>query len=393
MLPSLAAASEPASAELIKGLIRDLGDQNFKVRDTAARALAEIEEAIPALIMARKGGDAEVARLAGRILEEFEKSAIRRSLDRLRIEAGKGEASRVIERFTRWEGPDKDAISWQIALDFAWEVARHSAKAIPSLYERWRADKGMLKSVMDFGPSAGFICSKGRLTLERGWDFGFVRANGIVCNFPVQVTQSVLVTSDGFEGQTRVFQSIVLASGSVLIRSPVFDSILICDGEVELRNPISNCLVIANGAVKCPEAVGDSIIISSVKISADRAKKRKAESARSNVYVENEATPFNFVKWFTTGEIGLEVSTATDAVRIDKLHDGKLPSKCGLKVSDLITAVDGGKVDSTETFRKLLRRGSVQDRCVLTVQRDGTPMELTLDFRAEERAAEKMKPK
>ena len=147
--PSRADERSPANEETINRLIDDLGAKDFKVRDAAARQLTDLEgTAIPALLKAQKSADAEVARLAERILDELDRAATRRSLDLLREEAKRGEASRVIDRFARWKGSEKDAESWQIAIDFAWDVAKRATKSNSALYERWLADKQMVKKQM-----------------------------------------------------------------------------------------------------------------------------------------------------------------------------------------------------------------------------------------------------
>ena len=105
---------------------------------------------------------------------------------------------------------------------------------------------------------------------------------------------------------------------------------------------------------------------------------------------------------FTNGNVRIDVGLVNSILVVDgevvirgsirKVADGKLPARAGLKVGDLITAVDAGKVDSMETFRKLVRRGSIHERCTLSVKRGDMNLDVILEFRAEERAKEKTKP-
>ena len=47
---------------------------------------------------------------------------------------------------------------------------------------------------------------------------------------------------------------------------------------------------------------------------------------------------------------------------------------------DRITAVDGKPVDSEDTFRILLRRGSVRPSCQLTIRRGEQTLQPFVDF-------------
>src|SRR5205807_1828657 len=130
-------AENPAAgeAETIAGLIHDLGDKNFKVRDAAVRRLTEIDAAETALKAPCVSSDCEIARLAGRILDERQKAEIARTLRFIRRELERGEVDRAVERFVAWKGSEGDAVSWQLVMDLGWEVHGRAAELRPVIFE------------------------------------------------------------------------------------------------------------------------------------------------------------------------------------------------------------------------------------------------------------------
>src|SRR5262249_3377405 len=225
----------------------------------------------------------------------FDKASTRRSLQKLRVEAAGGEASRVIDRFARWKGPEKDSESWQIIIDFAWDVARRAAKSHPNPNKGWLSDKPPIRRTKDW-PEAPYLYSKEQLTILKGGE-GFIRADGIACQFQLE---GVFVSSNGLMQRrpTQIHRSIVVVSGSVRV-AQVSESIVICDGDVEISGGLIRSVVIANGQVKCGEDVTTgSVLATSSKVNSGRPKNGKLDGAKRNLYLEHEPTPFDFVKWF-----------------------------------------------------------------------------------------------
>ncbi len=379
-----AKAAAPGEPEIEK-LVRDLGSKDFRVRQDAKRRLTELE-AVPALRKASNSDDPEIARLAQSILRDLEKSAAARSLEKLRQQIADGKADLVIDRFARWNGPEDDQTNWELLIDFAWDVAKRAKKKHALLNDEQLLQSSPVKSTKEFdfvksGRESLFIHSRQRFTFPT--DIGvFVRADGM--DGERIMPRQVLVSSNGIAVRSGIRRTIILATGGPCHVMHIWDAILICDGDIECAESIGNSVVIANGSVKCGDA-RNSMIVATGSITS-RQKKDPTVTR-----LENEPNPFGFIKWFTVAEVGVEVAAAKDAVRIEKLHDGKLPLKAGLKVGDIVTAVDGTKVDSLASFRRRLLRGVVNEYCTLTVQRGGKSLDVPLDFRAEERAKEKAK--
>src|SRR5262249_3636290 len=87
-----------------------------------------------------------------------------------------------------------------------------------------------------------------------------------------------------------------------------------------------------------------------------------------------------WIRFFETADAGVQVAAADGGVTVSKLADGQPPAKAGLKVGDVITAVDGKLAKDPETFRRLLRRGTVMDQTVFMVKRGGKDMTHTASF-------------
>jgi HEAT repeat protein len=70
-----ASPAKPTPAEEIKTLVRQLGDDNFSIREKASQRLTAIgRPALPALRQAAKDSDAEVRQRAGQILDAIQSS-------------------------------------------------------------------------------------------------------------------------------------------------------------------------------------------------------------------------------------------------------------------------------------------------------------------------------
>jgi PDZ domain len=377
--------SASADAETIAKLIQDLGDKNFKVREAAKRRLIELDQAEPAVRTAIASKDFEISRLAAEILDERQKRDIARTLGVIRQELERGQIDWAIERFVSWNGSESDASSWQLVLDFCWAIHGRAAKLHPVIFGTRRDVSSLPRLTKDL-QGATFTSSPLKPANIK-FHYGFIRANGLSASNGLM---GVTVSNNGLEVAAGQSGSFFVVNGSMTgLKTTIHNCIIICDGDVRISSAILNSIVIARGKVYCPNAVGDSVIIASGGIFDDEAKRSPLNGGF--ISKANEAVPLNFVKWFTPADVGLEVSAVKDAVKVEKLHDGKLPIKSGLKIGELITAVDGAKIDSIESFRRLLRKGSVQDRCVLSIGRRETKRDVVLDFRAEERATERAK--
>jgi S1-C subfamily serine protease len=76
----------------------------------------------------------------------------------------------------------------------------------------------------------------------------------------------------------------------------------------------------------------------------------------------------------------ISVVNLQGGVSVTKLLKGAPPKKAGLKVGDVITGVDGKAAVDTETFRRLLRHGTVLEETKFAMKRDGEEITVTASF-------------
>jgi len=166
--------------------------------------------------------------------------------------------------------------------------------------------------------------------------------------------------------------SALFVAGPVDVRD-AFHSLIIAGEDVTLRGRTKGCLIIAQGTVWCSGFLDDSRVVSGgrVVVSGEHSK-------LENVAVkEKETMPLGFVRFFDPAREGVIVEAANGGVRV-KAVDAKKPfAQAGLRVGDVITAVEGEAVDSPDTFRRLLRRAlTVDEGCTLGVLRSGKTLEV-----------------
>jgi S1-C subfamily serine protease len=127
---------------------------------------------------------------------------------------------------------------------------------------------------------------------------------------------------------------------------------------------------------KAKGTVGNSIVVSDGK----PAFKLRALNGHEGALIDSKSLPKDVLHWFEPADVGLEVSAAKEGVIVSKVASGMLPEKAGIQKGDRITAVDGKKVDSEDTFRVLLRRGSVRPSCQLTIRRGDQTLHPFVEF-------------
>jgi S1-C subfamily serine protease len=105
--------------------------------------------------------------------------------------------------------------------------------------------------------------------------------------------------------------------------------------------------------------------------------RRKDPVVLNSTITENQPDVPAFVPWFDPVYEGVAVETADGGVRAKAVVGGKPFAKAGLRVGDVIAAVNGEVTDSPESFRRLLRRAWVgQTAPVLRVVRQGRSLEI-----------------
>jgi hypothetical protein len=100
----------------VETLVRRLGDEDFAVRQEAARLLAQREDAIPALRRALDAADPELARGAAAVLAGLDLGVRRLLVGRLKRLAEAGEIDRLAEVFGRHPPGEDEEEAWKVVL-------------------------------------------------------------------------------------------------------------------------------------------------------------------------------------------------------------------------------------------------------------------------------------
>lgn len=339
------------TGKTVEELIRDLGSDQFAVREEAERQLQDREEAASALRQALRSPDAEVARRAARVLDALAKRASRRAADELAALAKAGALDQAVERLVAREKWDDEDACWQALAEAAHRLAglgeRAWGKGAIFMPEKVRSSEifsgDFSKYLKAMRPRR--IAARQALVPKSEY---FVVVRGEEVSAPDGFMKSFIAASARL--RTAAFgHCVVLAGGSVEAEGAA-DSVIVCDGDFTARGGISRSVVVARGAVTF-DATRDSVIVTV----GPSGIPKKVDVSRS-VIRENEPTPLGFVKFFDPADAGITVEAAEGGVRVKEVAVGKPFARAGLRAGDLITGVDDAVVVSPESFRRLLRR-------------------------------------
>lgn len=96
---------------------------------------------------------------------------------------------------------------------------------------------------------------------------------------------------------------------------------------------------------------------------------------------EKARHPLQFVRFFETADVGIEVAPAAKGVTVHGLQAWSQAAQAGAQQGDIITALDGVQVDSPVTFRRLVCQALARERSTLRIQRDGSSVDVVVSFR------------
>jgi hypothetical protein len=363
-------AQEPMTAERqVDALIADLGSDSFEIRDAASRRLRERAEAVPALERARKSRDPEVARRAEDILEYFHRMEKEQQFARLVDLAKCGAIDQLVERLVRQKQADDAGTQWQVISDFAAKLTDLEEKTYGRVSLR-QLDPVDAENFRRMPWGRAFLNVTPRGASPKLWNGRIVmRAEEIPW---VSGIHTFRVAVSGNAKLAEVVGSVVFAGGSVEVRGGLGYSIILCDGDFRGDARLKNSLVIARGTIWCGEVVENSCLISCGKIAF-----RHPENVYETKVAENQATPLGFVKFFDAADVGIKAEGSDARVRVKEATKGKRFAAAGIQADDLVTAINGEKVNDYEGFRRLLRaKLAVEEDMVLKVRRSDQTLEL-----------------
>jgi hypothetical protein len=356
-------------------------------------------EAVPAVRRASLSRDAEVARRAADILQEFDRRFSKIALDRIRATIQNKESDLFVERVVQYKGAEDHV--WQAVTDFAWEGRSVGQKVFGRLKVNFNGpDRDFVRGKADRRDSPYKVVSSDRTMATDGTCL----FRGDALEIAPQATVMLLAARGPVRSTGRV--AFAFANDEVILGGRIRGTnggVVVCDGDFEVRpepnsvlpDNIIHSLIVANGNVLCPTTgVADSVILATGDIrvpegafitnSTIRAGGKIHLSRRSTVreskLEESVADPTAPFKFFELSRVGLEVRAAGNRVWVEKAEEKKPFAAAGIQKGDLVTAVDGKKAESYAGFRKQVRAAFVQGDCTLTVRRDGQTREIVVRF-------------
>jgi membrane-associated protease RseP (regulator of RpoE activity) len=167
--------------------------------------------------------------------------------------------------------------------------------------------------------------------------------------------------------------SLVLATGDVTSGDDIQFSVVICDGDVHVKRNVTKSLIIARGKITIGGTAYRSNLYAGQTVAIAKPREvtmsPQAEKVFYVVVKEHETNPLGYITFFELSTVGVEVKVADGAVAVAKVAEGKPFAKAGVKVGDVVTAVNGKKPDSAESLRRLLRDALALGDATVTLKR------------------------
>ncbi len=415
---SWADAAEGGSNKDIDSLIADLRGNTFETREKATRALKERVEAIPVLRKERHTDDLEVRRRVLEILTALDRKRALRGLAKVNELA---KAGRIVEAADRLAFAAKCGIPaeerWSSLTQFAAQVIARTEGYFPL---GWKFDaKPNTFPVGDFRRFAQLTNPKeiaqAKIEICVGRENDKLRDEKVRAGFKlmraargalllrgeeVSLTANPhfplnggMIAASGNVQLSGAAWSLVIAGGDVTELATARECILICDGDLEFvtgRGIAHTSIVVARGKVvynpeeftftNCLIRSGHSLLLPDAQ---------KVNVGKRVELKDGTPDPLGFVRFFELTDVGLVAEdlpahAKSDSRRVQLKEVRKeSPFAAGLRVGDVITAIDEKKTPTTEAFRKTLRRTLAEGGPLInfTVQRAGKTLEVPVSVK------------
>jgi S1-C subfamily serine protease len=169
-----------------------------------------------------------------------------------------------------------------------------------------------------------------------------------------------------------IIGSLVLATGDVTSGDDVSESVVICDGDVHVKGNVGRSLIIARGSISIKGTTETNTLIAGGTVTIGKPREPtnpRAEMSSRDIIEEKAKKPLGYITFFELSTVGVEVKVADKAVTVAAIADGKTFAAAGVRVGDIVTAVNGQKPDSAESLRRLLRDALALGDATLTLNR------------------------
>jgi hypothetical protein len=348
-------------------------------REAATNKLTEDDLARPFLERLARSADAEVAARSRQIIARQDQAHFKRY-----IQYGQdGQVERMVEGLCNWTGSIDNADFWkevQRVVLGIWNRLGAEEFDRPSRPNDFLKNMERAKVAPVFRrlarPSAGQVLNGGFISPGPLAVDGHLANATVISTGPISVdggsASVILLTTEDFTSgesyDSRVAHFTIVSAGRVVLHRNVDSSLVIAHGDID----VTGCRIgpLTNHFATAGKLVGTDKLATGTKL---RVKLPPEDTLR-------------LIHWFETSTVGFEATATDSGIKVCSVVPDSEAAEAGLKSGDLITALDGRPAEKAiDGFRKQLRRGSVQDRCYLTVRRDGKSETLMLDFRGDNR--------
>ncbi len=201
------------------------------------------------------------------------------------------------------------------------------------------------------------------------------------------------------ESNTVEFGDTVVAIGTALGEYPntvTTGSVEIVDRALDTGNGYELANLIQHDAELWPGNSGGPLIdlggeVIGMNVAGSNASGRSATRSQMGFAIDMDAVLDITEQLIANGEVarpflGIESALAASGQRVTVVVDGGPAAEAGIEVADVITAVDGQKVDTAHPLLNVLFEHDPGETVTLTVERDGEQQ--TLDVVLDERPVE-----
>jgi hypothetical protein len=413
--------AERLSAAEMEKLVMQLGSENAKTREMAARALLRIGEgALPFLKAAMKAEDAELRRRAEGLHAQLFAVAEEKRIARQIAKASEFGIDVFVERVVA-EREKMKKEDWETFLGIADNFRKETtAKDRLINYEMRFVDLPVITQA-DFSDGK-VLANKNRIVAESvtGRQFGItdslIVSRGPVANPSDFLTlRSIIFSAGNFSGANPISESMVFCAGKfeakrisnpnvvvcgkgLTVRGGVALSRLICFGDADIGEEMFNTDLVCYGNVKIEKNLrGGTItcygnvkiggLVSGAKILAkgrvelneilkkDEMKKVFGFSVEK---LEKEIPPP--IQFFRPELLGVGVAVDAGLARVARLENGCALQRAGLKAGDEIFSINRRQFKNADEFVACLRKSVVEKTALLGIRRAGENFRLTAAF-------------
>jgi hypothetical protein len=368
---------EPSRTQAIDQLIQALGSDQFQVREQAAKQLAEHgAKALPALRRAAKSADLEVRLRAEALIEQIRDRLAAESFQEFLSSANeKGIDCFLDELVLRRKHADEPC--WQSLAKLSKSLVDMASKASGRSFELPKVDFLKLPASTTAFSRHGYLSNQ-RLLLD-----------GLTA--PSYVNQCMVVSAGPVEIRSYLHTSVLLVNDSIKISNGyIRDSVVFCNGDLEVTDGyIWGSVVIATGNIRVKRYYIKDSVLESRHVSVHsysnntiylNLNKPATRDSREDKLVESKESPLRLLKFFDPASVGFEAKVVDGRIQVQKVAEGNVFARAGLRPGDQVLDIDGTKIETEQSFRKVLRRAIGEGEAVFKIHRGGQMMTIAVTF-------------